>query len=239
MVYMADQVDETAYSRLVKQITEIESSASRLEKATADISDSFDRPAAGKTATYKSLLDKINEIERRGRPQQRQQARVQPQPQAVQEQPAPAAAPAQPPHMVQQEELLQQPAPQGTSAKVYAGKELAELTRSLPVHIPRFGVHKLKKVNAADLVLPNLSVADQIAELERILEGINAGAFRGEDFETVRDEVYGLVEQVNREKKKLKSGKPLGEYEYSMLALRDQRIEDAVSVLERMEKEGE
>ena len=235
---MADQLGETAYSRLVRQITEIENSVSMNEEATADISGSFmANPSSGKAPTYKSLLDVINEIEKKGRPQPTRPV-PKPAPQTQVAQPAkPAEAQVQQP--VQQEELAQLPVAQKESPNVYAGKELAALSKALPVRIPRFGAHRFKKANAADLVLPNLSLADQIAELERILEGINSGVVHGDDIGTARDELYGLVEQVNLEKKKLTKGKPPSPDDYAALQLRDKRIEDVMAALERAEKAGE
>lgn len=232
---MADQADETAYSRLVRQITEIENSVSRNDKSSIDISGSFTaEQKAGEAQTYRSLLDLISEMQRKGKPQSSRQAQ-KPASQAVQ--PAKAVEAVQQP--VQQEELAQLPTAQRESPKAYAGKEMAELSKSLPIHIPRFGAHSFKKANAANLVLPNLSLADQVAELERILEGINTGVLRGDDLETVRSEIYGLVNQVNQEKKRLAKGKPISPDEYAALQLRDKRIEDVAAALEQAEKAGE
>lgn len=240
---MADQEDGTLYSKLVRQIEEIEGTAKRREESTVDISGSFDAAFSKSATTYKALLNVIIETEKKGGFFQRQRPAAKPQPpeaaeQAVVQPRQPQQPVELPPIQSQAAELQQQPVQQ-ESQKVYAGRELSELAKSLPLHIPRFGEHKLKKQDPADLVLPNLSISDQVAELERILEGLKAGALGGDDLDTVRSEVYGLAMQVNNEKKELKGkNKQLGSEEYSLWTLRDQRIEEVISAMKQRERAG-
>ncbi len=240
---MADQEGGTLYSKLAGQIGEIESTAKRQEASTVDISGSFDAPFTKSTTSYKALINVIIEIEKKGGFFQRQRPTAKPLPPVAMAQVVVQAQQAQqpvelPPIQLQAAELQQEPVQQ-ESQKIYAGRELSELAKSLPLHIPRFGEHKLKKQNSADLVLPNLSLSDQVAELERILEGLTTGALGGDDLDTVRSEVYGLAMQVNNEKKGLKGkNKQLGSDEYSLWTLRDQRIEEVISAMKQREGAG-
>ncbi|MCL4379679.1 MAG: hypothetical protein M1160_03635 [Candidatus Marsarchaeota archaeon] len=222
---MADQAAESAYAKLLKRIEQIEGAASSAGNPAVDISGSFAYEPDRKAPSYKDMLAVINEIER-------VKARV---PKA-----APAAQTvAPPPPQVKQEELAQLPTEQKEGANLYAGKELVELAKSLPVKIPKIGKHKLKREKAANLVLPNLSLIDQVAELERLLDAINAKALRGDELDTVASELYGLVEQVNAEKKQLKKGRLPSADEYQLMELRDQRIEAVAAALTSAEKAGE
>ena len=249
---MADQEEGTLYERMVKQIAEIEASTARTTASTIDISESFSDDQKKGTASYKSILSIIEEVERKGSIFQRQKQQARPLEQPKQAQEVQAAPPqpsiqaaqqvqaAQP--TVHQEELAQQPAvkpAQQEAVQDTAAKELAELTKELPVHVPRFGIHKIKMVKRTDLVLPNLSLQDQVAELERILDGVRSGVLHKDDLQTVKTEVYGLAGVVNDEKKAMKKGAKPPSDEYAMLALRDQRIEEVMAALQQREKAGE
>ncbi len=233
--YMADQAAESAYTKLLKQIEQIEGAVSAVGSAAIDISGSFANAPGRKAPSYRDMLVKINEIEK-------SKARVPKAAPAVQAAAPQAAQPVAPQVQVQQvkqEELAQLPTERKEGTNVYAGKELAELVRSLPVKIPKVGKHKLKREKDANLVLPNLSLVDQVAELERILDAINAKALHGDELDMVASELYGLVERVNAEKKQLKKGRSSNADDYQLLELRDQRIEAVAAALTDAEKAGE
>jgi len=212
---------ETLYSRLAKQVAEIEKEAQRPPVGTVDISASFASNVKKGGITYQELLDKVGEVERHGGVFQKQRV------------PAAKAQPMQ--QQVRGTEVLQQPVKIAVkeSAKSNAQKELSELTRALPVHAPVFGASGAK-AGEQNLVLPSLSIPDQIAELERILEGLTAGIFTADDISTVRAEVYGLAMQVNKEKKELeKSKKSVDPDSVALWVLRDQRISDLLARLKK------
>ncbi len=243
---MEDQQGESEYSRLLKKISEIEGSTKRQEAGIADISGSFGAGSKKSSITYQALLNTILESERRGgafrRPGQAP-GRPQPmQPQAAQPEliVQPEVRPIEQAPIQQPEQLamMQQPQlEQKESSKVYAGKELKELTKLLPVHVPEFGEHKLKRTVTTELVLPNLSLADQVAELERILEGLTSGSLATTDVSTISEEVYGLLKKVNAEKQELqKKKKQLEGDEFQLWKLRDQRIKEVITQLEMAKK---
>jgi hypothetical protein len=92
-----------------------------------------------------------------------------------------------------------------------------------------------EKINIKDLVLPSLSISDQISELERIIEGLNEKIFDSEHLEIVAEEVYGLQMVVENEQKAKKAA--ISELERSLIALRNQRLSDALAILSKYESE--
>ncbi len=93
---------------------------------------------------------------------------------------------------------------------------------------------RIKRVNFKELVLPNLSIPDQVSELERIIEGAREGVFDQGHLDVVKQEVYGLYyfielqrRQITKEKKKLNS------LEQSMWTLRDQRLVDTIAAIKQ------
>ncbi len=222
---MADQDKPTIYSQLVKQIVEMESSSERPESGSVDISESFSGGTGAGKVDYSNIINLINEIEGRGSVFQKAQKTQQKEaPQGAQ----PAAWPEE--QIVVSAETLAV-----ASAKMQAEKELADLTKALPIRIPMFEEQKIKKSNT-DLVLPGLSLSDQVSELERIIEGLRANIFIGDEEEIVEEELYGLASQVKKEKAELKRGKALQQDAAQLWSLRDQRLTIAVGLLQQSKK---
>ncbi|MGC8648735.1 MAG: hypothetical protein ACP5UN_00740 [Candidatus Micrarchaeia archaeon] len=92
-----------------------------------------------------------------------------------------------------------------------------------------------EKISIKDLVLPSLSISDQILELERIIEGLNEKVFDSEHLEVVAEEVYGLQMVIEGEQKAKKAA--VSELERSLIALRNQRLSDALAILSKYESE--
>ncbi|MEM0148520.1 MAG: hypothetical protein QXY10_02900 [Candidatus Micrarchaeaceae archaeon] len=112
-----------------------------------------------------------------------------------------------------------------------AKKELKEITQKIEMkkHFFNFRNTKLE-----DLVLPNLSITDQISELERIIEGLKENVFDNEHLEIIKEEIYGLADEINRNMKKMKKEKvAVSEYDQAALELRNQRLNDAITLIEK------
>ncbi len=93
---------------------------------------------------------------------------------------------------------------------------------------------RVKKVNFKDLVLPNLSMPDQVSELERIIESVREGVLDQEHVDVVKQEVYGLYYYIELQRRQVvKEKKKLNSLEQSMWNLRDQRLIDAVNALKQ------
>ncbi len=253
-----DSEHQTLYSKLVEQIAELQTVSTKPPASSVDISGSFKFVPSKASTTYQQLLVTISEIERRGtamprqpvrrqvpivQPQAQQHispqpimqpAKVQPVQQPMAEQVAPITIQAsQQPGSAQQQVMMQQPrAPQ--AAKVSAEKELAELTKALPIRMPLFGAQKLQ-TGQSNLVLVNLSLLDQISELERLFEGVRSGVLMQSDLDVVRKEVVGLALHINEQKEQIKRKRmTLTQDEYPLWEMRDQRIRDLISALDQV-----
>ncbi len=84
----------------------------------------------------------------------------------------------------------------------------------------------VRKVRSEDLVLPKLSVTDQIGELEKIITGLKEGAFNSDQVEVVEEELYGLGKEVRRG-----HAQPVVA-ESNLLSLRNERLNEATMELE-------
>ena len=108
-----------------------------------------------------------------------------------------------------------------------------EMLKQIP--LPKFKYMSAKKVDVEQMVLPSLSMSDQIAELERIIEGIKENIFDADHFEIVMEEVYALVKTVNERKKRMKkSGARVSALEQSLWLLRDRRLEEAIGAISNL-----
>lgn len=228
---MPDQEGATTYSRLVKQIEELEASSQKAESGNVDISRSFLAGGSDNRADYKAVIDVVEEIEKKGGVFQKQrQAREEPAQKGRQAEQVPLTTPA-----IEEQVAVSPESLASYNAEVRAQKELEELTKSLPVKMPLFEAQKIRKVDP-DLVLPNLSLSDQVAELERIIDGLRSNIFVGDEREIVEEELYGLLETVQKEKKTMKKKKSVSEDEIQLLGVRDKRLTDAITLLQHTGK---
>ncbi len=250
MVWMAEEAGE--YERLAALIDQIESESASNKSVTTflDISEMMAKSDVKKHMTYKEALDVIDEVESKGRRPARE---VQAERLKVQEQrrqqaqgshavtsgvlQTPFAQPS-PPKPAAKTKAPEMPAPREIEAQRKEGvaSELGAIASRLGGMKPSMPSLKMKKrVNINDLVLPNLSLADQISELERISEGLRGMMFDQDHLGIVKEEVYGLQQVVNQEKKKSKgkSSLPAGSLEQSMRELRDERLADVELLLDK------
>ncbi len=101
-----------------------------------------------------------------------------------------------------------------------------------PIITPKINGITNRKIDQKYMVLPSLSVSDQITELERIIEGIKENIFDSGHFEVVTEEVISLINVVNNLKKELKKKRiNLGEFEVSLWQIRDQRLIEAMNLI--------
>ncbi len=84
----------------------------------------------------------------------------------------------------------------------------------------------VRRVRDEDLVLPRLSVTDQIGELEKIITGLKEGAFGSDQLEVVGDELYGLSKAVKK-----RGAQPVVA-ESNLISLRNERLREATKELE-------
>jgi hypothetical protein len=220
-----------SYRSLVELIESVEGSSKSPDVEFVDISPVQEAKKRGEVqGSYVDAMETISRIEsERGREPRRRAPTVQPhlamsgvqQTATSQGIPAPQQVPAQPQlQPAQRPQEFAEP-----TIKVQAEKEAKQLVSEM--HLQKVKIN-IRRINLKELVLPSLSMADQISELERIIEGIRENAFDQEHMTIVVEEVYGLQKylamQDKEQKRKRIEPSPL---EQSLIALREQRLNDA------------
>ncbi|MGC8652114.1 MAG: hypothetical protein ACP5UH_02595 [Candidatus Micrarchaeia archaeon] len=230
------------YKDMLGMAEDIEEASAKSAVGFVDISKVEAAPSSG--VTYDELLNKITRIysgrvreERPPKEAQRpahiitaglaQAAYSQPQVPARQVPPA-VQAPFQNAAKPQQAPRAQSSEEEAKKAKLELGAVIKKLGSA--AKIPAF---RTRQVNISELVLPNLALTDQIAELERIIEGLKENVFDKEHMAIVQEELYGLNQVVNSSKRQGKQV-PKSELEGSLFELRDQRLAEALVLLGRV-----
>ncbi|MEM0149832.1 MAG: hypothetical protein QXW10_02980 [Candidatus Micrarchaeaceae archaeon] len=219
------------YGDLVRYLSELEGKAVQSPHSTVDLSQLFTAGNEGNRITYIDMINLIDSLESRKPIRGVEGQRTAPhmevsgvaQTQYSQVNPVPAQQHPEPQKMAAYEQPLA-----GKSAE--AGIEIDSLTKE--IEVPRIKGFDIKKINESDLVLPNLSMADQISELEKILEGLKENVFDDKHIGVVIEELYGLADVTNQEKKRMKKSKiVMSQLEQSLWSLRDSRLSMAISLL--------
>lgn len=118
-------------------------------------------------------------------------------------------------------EMLQQP----------EAKRRIELIQQMRKHdVARQPGLETGKINPRELVLPTLSVHDQISELERIGEAIDEGVLDDKHKNVVVAEVYGLREVIGRDEPAANRG---DDADRSATELRNRSLDGVIQRLER------
>lgn len=216
----------STYDDLVKYLKELEGKATQSPRSTIDLSPLFNMKSERSKITYIDMVNLIDSLESRKPIRGVEGQKIVPHmevagvTQAQYSQMGQVATP-------QKTAAMEQPLA-GKSAA--AGAEVADLTRE--INVPRIKGFDIKKINESDLVLPNLSMADQISELEKILEGLKENVFDDKHIGVVIEELYGLADVTNQEKRRLKKNRiSMSQLEQSLWALRDDRLNTAISLL--------
>lgn len=243
---------ENDYQKLVRLIEDIEATSTKTNSSFIDLSGTMEQMQAAKSRSYKEMLEMIESVEGGGRrirdqpsqmmpPQQQTQVQT-PKPVKLQKQQKPQR---EQPHIITsgvaqaqftQTNVVTPQIPTAVDAakkRESVANELSQMAKRLASMTPDIQEFTRKKINTKDLVLPTLSIADQISELERIIEGLNERVFDAEHIKVVSQEVYGLRQVVAGQKKKMKPREGTQSLEQSLWELRDQRLNEASSLLEQ------
>ncbi len=194
------------YSELLALVRGIEAAAKKepVDRVSSDISSGSSverRPRA-----FSEMLAELSAIEgSQSRQVQQTTARS-----GMFVRPIPMAAPVPEAHM------------RAAAGELSAIASAVAADRKAPQPEPEF-----KRQRSANLVLPNLSAADQLSELEKIIESIKNRVFDNNQMEIVRDEVFGLYDSM----KGANAAGNAGGADPSLLALRDKRLSEALSLL--------
>jgi len=199
---------KSEYEQIVEFIKGIEQEAQKPQQASIDLSNLFKESNKKSTHTYLDLLNKINTIESNSEGQRIRAQKTVPK----------------------ESQLIASGVQQSSRASAVptATQQSFEVPES-----PQQPKSKIRvKYNEKDLVLPKLSIADQISELERIIEGLKEQVFDDTHKEIVLQEVYGLNAYIDRSSKDLKKRRmTLNQTEQSLWMLRQQRLDEAISLI--------
>jgi uncharacterized protein YoaH (UPF0181 family) len=251
--------DSGRYQEMLGMIAEVEASVVHEDKTLIDM-EGIPSGAAmqqGPKRSYQELVDVIDAVGGGGGARRRireVQERKMPQPSqhlvtsgvaqssysyGMQQQPQPTV-PAQQAQPQKTPLQLQIPIPiQFPSKETLAkhgnrvAKELGAIAGRLSSFKPALQLElRKKRIKISDLVLPSLSLADQISEVERIIEGLREGVFDKEHMEIVSQEIFGLQQVVDQMRKEQKgTAAETGTLEKSLTELRDQRLSEAASLI--------
>ncbi|OJT94145.1 hypothetical protein Micr_00443 [Candidatus Micrarchaeum sp.] len=197
---------KSEYEQVVVYIKGIEASTQKPQQSSINVSKLFETNENSNSHTYLDLLSRIDSIEsNRGGQRIRSQKT-----------------------MPKESQLIASGVEQSSRASAVptAAQQSFEVPESRPQ--PKIKV----KFNEKDLVLPKLSIADQISELERIIEGLKEQVFDENHKEVVLQEIYGLSAYIERSSKDLRKRKiTLNQTEQSLWALRQQRLDEAMGLI--------
>lgn len=192
--------DETAYDETAQLVDSIDSSRPGAE-ASIDIKELFANRIATKKIGYAEadgMLEKVTGTAARvSQPvqQQVQQPRAQPRAQATQREAAGEMAGA------------------AASLKSMVGGVEKEFTEGIS--------RKIEEAKQANLVMPKLSVQDQLSDLDKIKEGIEEGVFGREQMKIIIDELRGMSQIASREDTSAMSAD-----QRELVLMRNQRIKE-------------
>ncbi len=204
--------EEVTYSGLVGLIERLEEETKGREYPGVDLSQFFEMNKTEENKpTYEYVIKMLEETERkRGKEEEKLQV-------------------ARPSALIATEQKEYEQHFEGQVKKTKG--ELENLIKDVKIE----KIHlRIRKVKQSELILPNLSATDQISELEKIIEGLKENVFDGEHLAIIKEEIYGLLDSVNKSKKKInKKEVVLTDFDKSVMALRDEHLNDALALLEK------
>jgi hypothetical protein len=149
-----------------------------------------------------------------------QQAAAKPEPKA----PPPKPLISWPKQAPQKPQPAAAPRPQPKPLEQSAAEELQKVVTAsrITTSAPAEEVY----VPSSKLVLPTLSLTDQVAELDKIIKNLKASSFDGDQMAIVKEEVVGLSKMAQQ-----KSVAPAEGLDKDLMELRRTRISEALSLM--------
>jgi hypothetical protein len=127
--------------------------------------------------------------------------------------------------------LLQMSVQKGARYETQMARHAAAVKGELEAAVRRLRAEKarhveIKRAKESGLVLPGLSVPDQVGELERIIMGLKEHALNADQLDIAYSELYGLRRLARGE------GAAPGAPEGDLLRVRNEKLDEAIAVLE-------
>ncbi|MDE1811121.1 MAG: hypothetical protein KGH66_03705 [Candidatus Micrarchaeota archaeon] len=224
------------YEKLLKVVESIEAAAKPEEVNFVDTTNIEDQQLSARRPQYSEMLKLIYGIESRNvaetkqqGAQMRQQERAQQDAQVQQERAVAQRRPISVQFPRAPELNIGSTISKGARGglgkmeeeKAAVGREFGALAKDIGALEPRVKLMTVKKINTRSLVLPNLSVSDQLVELERIAQGLKEGVFDQDQLSVIRQEVMGLAQTVRQ----------AAQSHDSISTARDQRLSEVLSMM--------
>ncbi len=133
-------------------------------------------------------------------------------------------------------EVMQQPAvriptPPPEHKEISAGKEIANIISDAGREFEKKVSEEALKLKREKLILPTLSIQDQISDLEKMSEGIDENVFNKEQLDIIKLEVEGMNNRLKYEKQP-----PNDEFQKSLIALRNKRLQEVLDKLKTLDQ---
>lgn len=129
-----------------------------------------------------------------------------------------------------QQPALRMPAVQPKEREeISAGKEIASIISSAGREFEGRVTAEVGKVRKEKMILPTLSIQDQISDLEKMSEGIDENVFNKEQLDIIRLEAEGMDDRLRYEKQA-----PADEFQMSLIALRNSRLQEVLAKLKAL-----
>jgi hypothetical protein len=217
------------YNDLIKIIEEAEKNSTKVDINIIDISG-ISLQQEGSKPLFKDLFALVSEaesdsmdVQHRAKPRQiLQMQSTQSKQNAMQEQYQEIKKQAQ--------SYMQQSSTQTEQMqKETASNEIGEFADNLKQESTTPIKEVIEPPTDEHLVLPNLSIADQISELERIIEGIKEHVFDNEQIAIIKKEINGLSQMVEKGKGSYTASS--SDMDQPLLVLRDMRLAYAKAMI--------
>jgi hypothetical protein len=113
--------------------------------------------------------------------------------------------------------------------EISASKEIAKIISSAGREFENKVAAEAVKIKKEKIILPTLSIQDQISDLEKMSEGIDENVFNEEQLDIIRLEAGGMDDRIKYEKQI-----PADEFQKSLVDLRNRRLQEVLSKLKAM-----
>jgi hypothetical protein len=203
---------------LSKQVTKITYAQKEVESLVATIDRLVPYNPLTQGTETKAPVPSEKKAQKSGGLFGKKAAKQQPAAQQAEVQASLQSSPQAPvPQPVMQQPIPPRPPEQALDSEVR--RTANEMKTQMQEHEYKHEEIKNAQIKAEEnLVLPNLSVPDQIADLEKINQGLDADIFSASQLQVVREEVNGLAERAK------KSAEPAEGTQKDLISLRDQRL---------------
>jgi hypothetical protein len=115
--------------------------------------------------------------------------------------------------------------PFGEKESKKAAKDMHGIVNSLDKGTSPAPALAVVSESSKTLILPELSIQDQINELEKLSIGVDANIFDRSQLAIISTEINGLKDSITGEKK------PVEEFQKNLIDLRDKRLSEVISKL--------